>query len=61
MSLDEGVLSFGWMCIWMEVGEAGCVETVIVPGVDLINLIPQMQQSALGRLDQAEFLVVVVY
>ena len=43
MFLEENVLAFGWMCIWMEIGEAGCVETVIVPGADLVNLIPQLR------------------
>ena len=63
MFLEESVLAFGWMCIWMEAGEAGCVETVIVPGAELVNLILQMQQLALGRQGQAEwrFLAVVFY
>ena len=63
MFLEQSVLAFGWMCIWMEAGEAGCVETVIDPGADLVNLIPQLRQSALGKQGQPgrRFLVVVVY
>ena len=63
MFLEESVLAFGWMCIWMEAGEAGCVETVIVLDADLVNLIPQLQQSALGKTGQPgwRFLVVVAH
>ena len=52
MFLEESVLTFGWMCIWMEAGQAGCVETVIVPGADLVNLIPHLRQLALEKPGQ---------
>ena len=62
MFLEKSVLAFGWMCIWMVAGEAVCDETVIIPDADLVNLIPQKQQSALGKQGQKgwRFLVVVV-
>ena len=28
MFLEESVLSFGWMCIWMEAGEAGLLPKI---------------------------------
>ena len=63
MFLEESVLAVGWICIWMEAGEAGCVETVIIPDADLVNLIPQLRPSALGKQGQPgwRFLVLVVY
>ena len=55
--------------VWLDVHmdgsacEAGCVETVIIPGADLVNLIPQLRPSALGKQGQPgwRFLVLVVY